>query len=30
VTVAMLMRNTVLAARGMPKPDDPSQLPLFT
>ena len=30
VTVAMLMRNTVLAARGMPPPDDPSQLPLFT
>ena len=29
VTVAMLMRNTVLAARGMPPPDDPSQLPLF-
>jgi methylenetetrahydrofolate dehydrogenase (NADP+)/methenyltetrahydrofolate cyclohydrolase len=30
VTVAMLMRNTVLAARGMPSPDDPSQLPLFS
>lgn len=30
VTVAMLMRNTVLAARGMPAPDDPSQLPLFS
>jgi methylenetetrahydrofolate dehydrogenase (NADP+) / methenyltetrahydrofolate cyclohydrolase len=30
VTVAMLMRNTVLAARGMPPPDDPGQLPLFT
>ena len=30
VTVAMLMRNTVLAARGMPPPDDPSQLPLFS
>ncbi len=30
VTVAMLMRNTVLAARGMPPPDDPNQLPLFT
>jgi methylenetetrahydrofolate dehydrogenase (NADP+)/methenyltetrahydrofolate cyclohydrolase len=29
VTVAMLMRNTVLAARGMPPPDDPNQLPLF-
>ncbi len=29
VTVAMLMRNTVLAARGMPPPDDPQQLPLF-
>ena len=30
VTVAMLMRNTVLAARGMPPMDDPSQLPLFS
>ena len=30
VTVAMLMRNTVLAARGMPRRDDPGQLPLFT
>ena len=29
VTVAMLLRNTVLAAEGMPPPDDPSQLPLF-
>ena len=29
VTVAMLMRNTVLAAGGMPPLDDPSQLPLF-
>jgi methylenetetrahydrofolate dehydrogenase (NADP+)/methenyltetrahydrofolate cyclohydrolase len=29
VTVAMLMRNTVLAARGAPPPDDPAQLPLF-
>ncbi|MDA1195295.1 MAG: bifunctional 5,10-methylenetetrahydrofolate dehydrogenase/5,10-methenyltetrahydrofolate cyclohydrolase [Planctomycetota bacterium] len=29
VTVAMLMRNTVLAARGMPPLDDPGQLPLF-
>ncbi len=29
VTVAMLMRNTVLAARGVPDPDDPTQLPLF-
>lgn len=29
VTVAMLMRNTVLAARGMPPLDDPAQLPLF-
>jgi methylenetetrahydrofolate dehydrogenase (NADP+)/methenyltetrahydrofolate cyclohydrolase len=29
VTVAMLMRNTVLAARGIPPPDDPAQLPLF-
>lgn len=29
VTVAMLMRNTVLAAEGMPPLDDPSQLPLF-
>lgn len=29
VTVAMLMRNTVLAARGIPPPDDPNQLPLF-
>jgi methylenetetrahydrofolate dehydrogenase (NADP+)/methenyltetrahydrofolate cyclohydrolase len=29
VTVAMLMRNTVLAARGIPPPDDPGQLPLF-
>lgn len=30
VTVAMLMRNTVLACEGMPAPDDPGQLPLFT
>ena len=30
VTVAMLMRNTVLAARGMPPMDDPAQLPLFS
>jgi 5,10-methylene-tetrahydrofolate dehydrogenase/methenyl tetrahydrofolate cyclohydrolase len=29
VTVAMLMRNTVWAARGIPSADDPSQLPLF-
>jgi methylenetetrahydrofolate dehydrogenase (NADP+)/methenyltetrahydrofolate cyclohydrolase len=29
VTVAMLMRNTVLAARGVPPPEDPGQLPLF-
>lgn len=29
VTVAMLMRNTLLAAEGMPPPDDPDQLPLF-
>jgi len=29
VTVAMLMRNTVLAAGGIPGPDDPTQLPLF-
>lgn len=29
VTVAMLMRNTVMAAAGMPPLDDPSQLPLF-
>ena len=29
VTVAMLMRNTVLAAEGMPPLDDPNQLPLF-
>jgi methylenetetrahydrofolate dehydrogenase (NADP+)/methenyltetrahydrofolate cyclohydrolase len=29
VTVAMLLRNTVLAAEGMPSPDDPNQLPLF-
>lgn len=29
VTVAMLMRNTVLAAEGMPPLDDPGQLPLF-
>lgn len=29
VTVAMLMRNTVLAARGRPPMDDPTQLPLF-
>jgi methylenetetrahydrofolate dehydrogenase (NADP+)/methenyltetrahydrofolate cyclohydrolase len=29
VTVAMLMRNTVWAARGIPPADDPSQLPLF-
>ncbi len=29
VTVAMLMRNTVLAAEGMPPLDDPAQLPLF-
>ncbi len=29
-TVAVLMRNTVLAAEGMPPRDDPSQLPLFT
>jgi methylenetetrahydrofolate dehydrogenase (NADP+)/methenyltetrahydrofolate cyclohydrolase len=29
VTVAMLMRNAVLAARGIPSPDDPGQLPLF-
>jgi methylenetetrahydrofolate dehydrogenase (NADP+)/methenyltetrahydrofolate cyclohydrolase len=30
VTVAMLLRNTVLAARGVPAPDDPGQLPLFS
>lgn len=30
VTVAMLMRNTVLAAEGMPPLNDPDQLPLFT
>ena len=30
VTVAMLMRNTLLAAEGMPSPDDPGQLPLFS
>jgi methylenetetrahydrofolate dehydrogenase (NADP+)/methenyltetrahydrofolate cyclohydrolase len=29
VTVAMLLRNTVWAARGVPGPDDPGQLPLF-
>ena len=29
VTVAMLMRNTVLAAEGMPPLDEPGQLPLF-
>jgi methylenetetrahydrofolate dehydrogenase (NADP+) / methenyltetrahydrofolate cyclohydrolase len=29
VTVAMLLRNTVWAARGMPPADDPGQLPLF-
>lgn len=29
VTVAVLMRNTVLAAEGIPPLDDPSQLPLF-
>jgi methylenetetrahydrofolate dehydrogenase (NADP+)/methenyltetrahydrofolate cyclohydrolase len=29
VTVAMLMRNTVLAAHGLPPPDDPEKLPLF-
>ena len=29
VTVAMLMRNTVWAARGIPAADDPGQLPLF-
>ena len=30
VTVAILMRNTVLATEGMPPLDDPGQLPLFT
>lgn len=29
VTVAMLMRNAILAARGLPPPDDAGQLPLF-
>ena len=29
VTVAMLMRNTVWAARGVPSLDDPGQMPLF-
>jgi methylenetetrahydrofolate dehydrogenase (NADP+)/methenyltetrahydrofolate cyclohydrolase len=29
VTVAMLMRNTIWAARGVPPADDPGQLPLF-
>jgi methylenetetrahydrofolate dehydrogenase (NADP+)/methenyltetrahydrofolate cyclohydrolase len=29
VTVAMLMRNTVLAARGLPAADDGDALPLF-
>lgn len=29
VTVAVLMRNTILAAEGMPPLDDPNQLPLF-
>ena len=29
VTVAMLLRNAVLAARGLPSPDDLDQLPLF-
>ena len=29
VTVAALMRNTVLACEGMPPLDDPNQLPLF-
>lgn len=29
VTVAMLMRNAILAARGVPPPDDAGQLPLF-
>jgi methylenetetrahydrofolate dehydrogenase (NADP+)/methenyltetrahydrofolate cyclohydrolase len=29
VTVAMLLRNTVWAARGVPRADDPGQLPLF-
>lgn len=30
VTVAMLMRNALLAARGLPPPEDASQLPLFS
>ncbi len=29
VTVAMLLRNAVIAARGIPSPDDLDQLPLF-
>lgn len=30
VTVAMLLRNTILATEGMPSPDEPGQLPLFS